>query len=164
MGPKQLYVKWQLPSRQHHKPWVSFNPGLSWLQQTVAWAVHVVPLSTHSLSLCLLSEYSCASRAPTRPPAPSDLWFRTSLVAQWLRLCFPCRGMGSIPCQVSFKCCTVREKKKTHKTLIQASHPSTSSGFSLRSLATSSSEGPLALLSSSSESSFSACYHCYCLL
>ena len=80
-------------------------PGLSVL---FLWA--------RTLSLCLFSEYSCASRAPTRSPAPSDLWFKTSLVAQWLRLCFHCRGMGSIPCQVSFTCCTVRKKKKNHKT------------------------------------------------
>ena len=115
MGPKQLYVKWQLPSRQHHKPWVSFNPGLSWLQQTVAWAVRVVPLSTHPLSLPLFRVFLCLQSTHQIPSSLRPL-IQDFPGGPVVKTVLPLQGHGFNPLSGKFHMLHSEKKKKTHKT------------------------------------------------
>ena len=119
-------------------------------------------LRAHTLSPCLLSRVFLCLQSTHQIPSSLGPLIQDFPGGPVVKTALPLQGHGFSPLSGKFHMLHSEEKKK--KTLIQTPHPSTSSGSSLRSLATSSSEGPLALLSRSSKSSFPTCHLCCCLL
>ena len=120
-------------------------------------------LRAHTLSPCLLSRVFLCLQSTHQIPSSLRPLIQDFPGGPVVKTALPLQGHGFSPLSGKFHMLHSEGKKKK-TTLIQTPHPSTSSGSSLRSLATSSSEGPLALLSRSSKSSFPTCHLCCCLL